>query len=100
MEGFASLPDPLFTPLVTVHNDDHTAALWQVRGTQLGELMGLPTTGKGVTITAAAFYHFSASRSAAPQNVKPVLHAHQTNTDRHYPCLVLLSLQLNFTRDR
>ncbi len=55
----AAFPDLYFTAELLLAEGDLVAARWQVRGTQLGELLGIPATGKLIAIAATDIYRFA-----------------------------------------
>ena len=53
-----AFPDINFTVEMTIAEADKVAVLLGVRGTHLGELMGIPATGRPVAITAMEIFRF------------------------------------------
>ena len=47
----AAYPDATLTVERQIGEGDYVASYWTARGTQQGELMGIPATGKQVTVT-------------------------------------------------
>ena len=54
----AAFPDIHFTADLMIAEGDKVAGRWMVRATHQGELMGIPATGKPVSITAIEIYRF------------------------------------------
>jgi steroid delta-isomerase-like uncharacterized protein len=55
----SAFPDGGLTIDEIVGDGDHVAVRWTGRGTHEGELMGIPPTGKEVTLSGASFLHLS-----------------------------------------
>ena len=56
----AVAPDQVFTVIAMVEEGDQIAATWRWEGTHLGDLPGIPATGKRITMTGATLYTFDA----------------------------------------
>ena len=54
-----AFPDIQVTNDKVIASGDHVAALWSARGTHDGNAMGIPPTGRQVTITGQALYRVS-----------------------------------------
>ncbi len=54
----AGFPDGKFTVEETLADGNSVAQRWTFRGTQKGEWMGQPATGKGVSVTGTGISHF------------------------------------------
>jgi steroid delta-isomerase-like uncharacterized protein len=48
----------------TIADGDTVVTRWTGRGTQLGEFMGIPPTGKQVTVTGVIITHFKGGKAA------------------------------------
>ena len=60
---FTAFPDIVVTVEDLLANDDRVVVRWSARGTHLGDLMGVPPTGIGVSITGIAIDRFEDGRS-------------------------------------
>ncbi len=60
----AAFPDLLFTVEDRRVEGDRIAVRWTARGTQRGEFMGVPPTGRQVTISGIAIHRVAAGRIA------------------------------------
>ena len=60
----AAFPDINFTADVLFGVDDMVAVRWLVRGTHRGELMGIPATGRPLSITAIELFRFEGGKIA------------------------------------
>jgi steroid delta-isomerase-like uncharacterized protein len=58
----AAAPDLHYTIDDLIAVDDKVVMRWTARGTHLGELMGIPATGREVTVTAIVIDQFSNGR--------------------------------------
>lgn len=54
----AAFPDWSSTPEDMVVEGDRVAARWTVRGTHLGDFMGIPATGRAITMAEAGILRF------------------------------------------
>ena len=58
LTGFhAAFPDADVTIEDEISEDDKAVVRWKLRGTHLGELLGIPPTGKQVEVTGITIYH-------------------------------------------
>ena len=57
-----SLPDIQFTLHEVVAEDDKVVTYWTMKGTHLGELLGVPATGKQLTNVGATLYRLAGAR--------------------------------------
>jgi steroid delta-isomerase-like uncharacterized protein len=60
----AAFPDTEYTVEQQVDEGDYVVTRWTARGTQSGELMGIPPTGKTVEVTGIAIDRFSDGKIA------------------------------------
>ncbi len=60
----AAFPDTEYTVEQQVDEGDYVVTRWTARGTQSGELMGIPPTGKSVEISGIAIDRFSNGKIA------------------------------------
>jgi predicted ester cyclase len=58
-EFFTAFPDMKAVPEVIVAEDDLLGVLWTFNGTHQGEFLGIPATGKPVTLRIAEFMRIS-----------------------------------------
>ena len=56
----AAAPDQVFTPIDMIEEGDRIAVTWSWAGTHLGDLPGIPATGRPITMTGATVYGFDA----------------------------------------
>jgi steroid delta-isomerase-like uncharacterized protein len=61
-EVHAAYTDPSFEILDMVAKDDQVAVRWRMRATHTGELMGIPATGRKVSMEAFALFRFTGDR--------------------------------------
>ena len=54
----AALPDGQYSMDDIIAEGDKVVLRWTFRGTHQGELMGIPATGKQVTMAGISIYHF------------------------------------------
>ena len=54
----AVAPDQVFTVVEMIEEGDRVAVTWTWAGTHLGDLPGIPATGKRITMTGATVYGF------------------------------------------
>ncbi len=52
-------PDLCFTIGETVAENDRVAILWRLSGTQLGDIIGIPATGKAIDVAGLTIYYAS-----------------------------------------
>lgn len=58
----AVAPDQRFTPLQMIEEGDSVAVAWAWAGTHLGDLPGLPATGRPLKMTGLTIYSFDGDR--------------------------------------
>ena len=58
----AAAPDQRFTPVEMIEEGDRVAVSWTWTGTHLGDLPGLPATGRTITMTGLTIYSFEDDR--------------------------------------
>ena len=58
----ATAPDQVFTVQEMVEESDRIAVAWTWQGTHLGDLPGLPATGKAITMSGLTIYYFEGGR--------------------------------------
>lgn len=58
----APLPDQSFDIQAIFENDDGVCITWLWRGTHLGEIAGIPPSGKMLTMSGATVYSFDGDR--------------------------------------
>ena len=58
-----AFPDLHFTIEEQIAEGDKSVTRWTARGTHRGELMGIPPTGKQVTVTGITIVHWSNGKS-------------------------------------
>lgn len=63
-----AFPDGGLTVDEILGDGDHVAVRWTGRGTHEGELMGIPPTGKQVTVSGASFFRLSSDHKIAEQH--------------------------------
>lgn len=56
----AAAPDQRFTPVHMLEDGDRIAVAWTWAGTHLGDLPGLPASGRAITMTGLTVYSFDA----------------------------------------
>ncbi len=56
----AAAPDQVFTVVDMIEEGDRIAVTWTWTGTHLGDLPGLPATGRRIEMTGATVYGFDA----------------------------------------
>lgn len=54
----AAAPDQRFTPVHMIAEDSQVAVAWHWSGTHLGDLPGLPASGRPITMTGLTVYMF------------------------------------------
>lgn len=54
----AAAPDQVFVPRRMIAQADTVVVLWDGSGTHLGDLPGLPTTGRSITMSGMTMYDF------------------------------------------
>lgn len=59
-----AFPDQRWTLEDEIAEGDKVAVLWTLRGTHRGELMGIPPTGKGVTVTGMSVFRIAGGKLA------------------------------------
>jgi steroid delta-isomerase-like uncharacterized protein len=59
-----AFPDIHFDCQAIIADGDHVAAHWLASGTHQGDLMGLPPTGKSVTVSAIEIYRLAGGKIA------------------------------------
>lgn len=60
----AAAPDQRFTVEQMVEEGDRIAVAWSWQGTHLGDLPGVPATGRAITMTGMTIYAFEDGRLA------------------------------------
>lgn len=58
----APFPDQSFKIEYIIGEDDKLAAAWKWRGTHLGEIAGIPPSGRTITMSGLTVYYFERSR--------------------------------------
>lgn len=58
----AAAPDQVFKPVQMIEEGDSIAAAWTWAGTHLGELPGLPASGRPITMSGLTIYRFQGAR--------------------------------------
>jgi len=58
----AVVPDQKFTPVEMIEEGDRVAVSWSWEGTHLGDMPGLPATGRPIRMTGLTIYSFSGGR--------------------------------------
>lgn len=58
----AFAPDQVFTVREMIQEDDRIAVSWIWRGTHLGDLPGIPATGKRMNMSGLTIYYFEKDR--------------------------------------
>ncbi|QFY10211.1 hypothetical protein GBF35_29475 [Nonomuraea phyllanthi] len=61
-EVHAAYADPSFEILDMVAEDDQVTVRWRMRATHTGELMGIPATGREISMEAFALFRFKGDR--------------------------------------
>jgi steroid delta-isomerase-like uncharacterized protein len=61
---FAAFPDAQLTIEELIGEGDKVVARWTIRGRQQQEFMGIPATGKQITITGIGIYRFAGGKFA------------------------------------
>ena len=59
-----AFPDLLFEIIQSIHERDRVAVIWKASGTHLGDLPGLPATGKRLSFSGQTFYLIENGRAA------------------------------------
>lgn len=54
----AAAPDQVFDPVRMIEEDGSIAVAWTWTGTHLGDLPGIPATGRRITMSGATIYDF------------------------------------------
>lgn len=58
----AVAPDQRFTPVEMIEEGDRIAVSWTWQGTHLGDMPGIPATGRQITMTGITIYSFDGDR--------------------------------------
>lgn len=64
VQSRALAPDQRFTPVEMVGEGDRIAVAWTWEGTHLGDLPGVPATGRPISMTGMTVYYFEGGRIA------------------------------------
>jgi steroid delta-isomerase-like uncharacterized protein len=59
-----AFPDLVFEIIQLIHEQDRVAAIWKASGTHLGDLCGLPATGKRLSFSGQTFYLIESGKAA------------------------------------
>jgi steroid delta-isomerase-like uncharacterized protein len=59
-----AFPDLVFEIMQAIHERDRVAVIWKASGTHLGDLHGLPATGKRLSFSGQSFYLVVNGRAA------------------------------------
>ena len=59
-----AFPDLVFEIAQLIHEQDRVAAIWKASGTHLGDLPGLPATGKKLSFAGQTFYLIENGKAA------------------------------------
>lgn len=62
VQSRAVAPDQRFTPVEMIAEGDRIAVSWTWRGTHLGDMPGIPATGRTITMTGITIYSFDGDR--------------------------------------
>ena len=62
VDSRAAAPDQVFATREMVAEGDRIAVAWTWHGTHLGDLPGLPATGKEITMSGLTIYYFESGR--------------------------------------
>lgn len=60
LKSRAAAPDQFFTPVLMIEEGDRIAVAWTWEGTHLGDLPGVPATGRRITMSGLTVYGFDA----------------------------------------
>lgn len=73
-------PDQRFTPVHMIEEDDTIALAWTWTGTHLGDMPGIPATGKRIQMTGLTVYSFQGNRLSGHWQVADRLGVYQQLT--------------------
>ena len=59
-----AFPDLVFEIIQLIHENDRVAVIWKARGTHLGDLRGIPATGKRLSFSGQTFYLIENGKAA------------------------------------
>jgi len=59
-----AFPDLVFEIMQLIHERDRVAVIWKAAGTHLGDLRGLPATGKRLSFSGQTFYLIEDGKAA------------------------------------
>jgi steroid delta-isomerase-like uncharacterized protein len=69
----AAFPDLAFTIEDQIAEEDKVATRWTLRGTHQGEFMGVPATGKQVTVTGISITRYANGKNVGSWNEMDLL---------------------------
>lgn len=72
-QSYAALPDVQRTDEELIAEGDRVATRWTCRGTQEGELFGVPATGKPVSLSGISIYRISGGKVVEERGVSDLL---------------------------
>ena len=78
----AAAPDQVFTVEEMVEEGDRIAVAWTWAGTHLGDLPGMPATGKAVTMSGLTIYYFEDERLSGHWQIADRLSVFQQMTSQ------------------
>ena len=58
----AMAPDQIFKPVEMIEEGNRIAVSWRWEGTHLGDIPGIPATGRRITMTGITIYSFDGAR--------------------------------------
>lgn len=58
----AMAPDQIFSPVEMIEEQDRIAVSWRWEGTHLGDIPGIPATGRRIAMTGITIYSFDGNR--------------------------------------
>ena len=62
VQSRAVAPDQRFTPVEMIEEGDRVAVAWTWEGTHLGDMPGVPATGRKISMTGLTVYFFEGDR--------------------------------------
>lgn len=78
----AVAPDQRFFPLEMIEEGDRIAVSWRWEGTHLGDMPGLPATGRRIRMTGLTIYRFTGDRLSGHWQLADRLGIYQQITGR------------------